>query len=89
MDIKNIQLFSPYRVKIKSIYDGFKYPSPSQALEYIMAKFDGNIIINKQHAKSLTITLHCESIQYERIKLYFVRDMGRDFIWKDLTVRDR
>lgn len=80
-------LFPPHKVKIKSIYDGFRYPSPSQALEYIMARFpDVDIIINKQHTTSLTIILRCGSIQYKLIKLHFVKDMGKNFIWKDRTV---
>lgn len=72
--------FPTHKVTLKSI----NIPPPSRALEYLLAKFeDVTITVDKQRISSITITFHCTRDVYERIKLYFVRDMGRDFIWKD------
>ena len=86
MNIKNIQdPFPPHKVRLKSIYDGYRYPSPSKALEYIFLRFkDTDITVDKQKANSITITIRCGDAMYQSIKLHFVKDMGQNFIWKDL-----
>ena len=83
--LKNIpQPFSSHRVTLKSIHQGLCAPSPSKALEYIMTVFDDTaIIVNKQKVRSITVTINFGDNIYNIMKLNFVKDMGRDFIWKD------
>ena len=85
MNIQNIQdPFPPHKVTLQTINKGLCAPSPSKALEYIMATFDDTaIIVNKQKVRSLTITIKCGDNIYNLIKLNFVKDMGQDFLWKD------
>ena len=84
MKIKLQDPFRPHKVILKSIHKGLCTPSPSKALEYIMAMFDGTtIIVNKQKVRSITLTIQCGDNIYHLMKLNFVKDMGRDFIWKD------
>lgn len=91
MDINNIpEPFTSHKVTLKAVYDGFRYPSPSQALNYIFSRFkDIDICINKQKTKSITLTIRCSDTVYQMIKLYFVKDMGKDFLWRDLKERRR
>jgi hypothetical protein len=91
MDINNIpEPFTTHKVILKSIYDGYRYPSPSKALEYIFAKFkDIDIVINKQKTKSITITIRCSDTMYQSVKLHFVKDMGEKFLWRDLKEKKR
>ena len=76
--------FSSHRVIIKTISDGMLAPSPSKALAYIVNNYkDTPIVVNKQRARHIIITICCSDSQYKLMKLYFVKDMGHDFIWKD------
>lgn len=84
MNLNIIEPFPSHKVTLKTIHKGLCAPSPSKALEYIMATFDDTaIVVNKQKARSLVITIKCGDNIYNLIKLNFVKDMGRDFIWKD------
>lgn len=84
MKIKLQDPFSPHKVTLKAIHKGLCAPSPSKAIEYIMATFDNvDIIVNKQRVRSITITIKCGDGLYNLMKLNFVKDMGHDFIWKD------
>lgn len=72
--------FPPHKVKLKSI----NCESPSWALEYILAKFNKvAVTVNKQRVYNIIITIRCGDSMYELIKLDFVKDMGRHFLWKD------
>ena len=72
--------FSTHKVTLKSL----SYDSPSRALRYLMLKYeDINMFVLKQRSSSITIEIHCGANVYEQIKLNFVTDMGRDFLWKD------
>lgn len=85
MTIKNLQdPFPPHKVTLKSINKGICAPSPSKALEYILSIFeDVKVTVDKQRIRSLTITIRCSDQIYNIVKLNFVKDMGRDFLWKD------
>ena len=85
MNIETIQdPFPLHKVTLTTIHKGLCAPSPSKALEYIMTVFDNTgIVVNKQKARSLVITIKCGDNLYNIMKLNFVKDMGRDFIWKD------
>jgi hypothetical protein len=85
MNINKLQdPFPPHKITLKSINKGLCAPSPSKALEYIMTIFeDVNVIIDKQRMRSITITIRCSNQMYNIAKLNFVKDMGRDFLWKD------
>jgi len=84
MDIqKTSETLSPHRVTIK---DGNLtwQRQPYEAIRYLVAKLpDTKIIIHKQRMRSITITIYCTDDLYELIKLHFVKDMGRDFLWRD------
>ena len=84
-EMKNIPpAFPQHKVTIKAISNGLCAPSPSKAIAYIMNNWEGiPIVVNKQRERSITITIYCSDEQYKFMKLYFVRDMGRDFLWKD------
>lgn len=72
--------FPPHKVTIKALH----LTSPSNAIAYIMNNWkDIPIVVNKQRERSIIITIYCSEEQYKFMKLYFVKDMGRDFIWKD------
>ena len=74
------QPFPPHKVMLKAT----GISSPSIALSYIMSRWeDIPIIVNKQRERSIVITIYCSEEQYKLMKLYFVRDMGCDFIWKE------
>ena len=72
--------FSTYKVTIKSL----NISSPARALAYLTTDYgEAMMVVNKQRARSITITLRCSNKIYQEMKLCFVRDMGSDFIWKD------
>ena len=72
--------FPPHKVTIKAI----SLRSPSGALAYLDRELDeGYIVVNKQRAKSITITMHCIDSVYEITKKSFIKAMGEDFLWKD------
>lgn len=72
--------FQTYKVTIKSL----NLSSPVRALAYLIRDYgESMIVVNKQRARSITITLRCSNNIYQEMKLRFVKDMGYDFIWKD------
>ena len=79
--IKSIPLaFPSYKVTLKPL----NMDSPSYALNYLVRKYEEvAITVTKQRTRSITIEIHCIDATYELIKLNFVKDMGRDFLWKD------
>ena len=79
--IKSIPFISPsYKVTLKSL----NISSPTYALNYLVRKYeDVAITIVKQRTRSITIEIHCIDTIYQQIKLNFVKDMGRDYLWKD------
>ena len=79
--IKNIPpAFTPHKVTLKSL----NMDSPSYALNYLVRKYEGiTITVTKQRTSSITIEIHCIDTIYQHIKLNFVKDMGRNFLWKD------
>lgn len=79
--IKSIPLaFPSYKVTLKSL----NMDSPSYALNYLVGKYEGvTITVTKQRTSSITIEIHCIDTIYQQIKLNFVKDMGRNFLWKD------
>ena len=90
MDIQIQESFSTHKVTLKSIYDGYRYPSPARALNYIVSKFEGaHITIDKQRVNSITITMRCGDTMFQTIKLHFVKDMGASFLWKERKVNNR
>lgn len=72
--------FSTYKVTIKSL----NIASPARALAYLVRDYgEAMMVVNKQRARSITITVRCSNNIYQEMKLRFVKDMGCDFIWKD------
>lgn len=72
--------FSSHKVTIRAL--GIQ--SPVRTLAYLVRDYgECMITVNKQRAKSITITLRCSNDIYQKIKLRFIKDMGYDFIWKD------
>jgi hypothetical protein len=78
--IKNIPPpFPSHKVIIKSLC----YDSPARALQYLVTHYDAvEIIVLKQRSRSITIKMKCVDSLYELIKLHFIKDMGRDYLWK-------
>ncbi len=81
MNIKQLQEpFPPHKVTLKSATTAY----PSRALNYLVTKYEYvEITVLKQRFRSITIEIRCTDSIYEVIKLDFVKDMGRDYIWKD------
>ena len=72
--------FSTHKVTLKSL----SYDSPSRALKYLVLTYEGiNITVLKHRPSSIIIEICCGNDLYKHIKLNFVTDMGRDFLWKD------
>lgn len=72
--------FSTYKVTIKSL----NISSPVRALAYLIRDYgEAMMTVEKQRARSITITVRCSNKIYQEMKLRFVKDMGYDFIWKD------
>jgi hypothetical protein len=80
-EIKKIPpAFPPHKVKIKAT----TLRSPSHALAYLDRELEsGYIVVNKQREKSISLTLHCGDVVYERLKICFIKSLGCDFLWKD------
>lgn len=77
-----------HKVKLKSIVEWLpngncRYAPINEALKYICSGGDLPISVIKQRTKSLTISIECSNMVYEKIKLCFVRDVGHKFIWED------
>lgn len=74
--------FSPHKVTIKSTL-AWSNP-PSYALSYILDHYEGVMVtVLKQRVARITIEIHCTDVMYDLIKLNFVKDMGRNYLWKD------